>query len=40
MSFMDYELGQIDLEERSLQPLENPFEVVNVQPACPEQTGT
>jgi transposase InsO family protein len=25
VSFMDYDLGYVDLEERSLQPLENPF---------------
>ena len=25
MSFMDYDLGYIDLEEKTLQPLENPF---------------
>jgi len=25
VSFMDYDLGYIDLEERALQPLENPF---------------
>jgi hypothetical protein len=25
VSFMDYDLGYIDLEERTLQPLENPF---------------
>ena len=24
-SFMDYDLGYIDLEERTLQPLNNPF---------------
>jgi hypothetical protein len=26
VSFMDYNLGYIDLEEQTLQPLENPFE--------------
>ena len=25
VSLMDYDLGYIDLEERALQPLENPF---------------
>ena len=25
VSFMDYDLGYIDLEERTLQPLQNPF---------------
>jgi hypothetical protein len=25
VSFMDYDLGYIDLEEKSLQPLNNPF---------------
>jgi hypothetical protein len=25
VSFMDYDLGYIDLEEKILQPLENPF---------------
>ena len=25
VSFMDYDLGYIDLDERSLQPLDNPF---------------
>lgn len=25
VSFMNYDLGYIDLEERALQPLENPF---------------
>jgi len=25
VSFMKYDLGYIDLEEKSLQPLENPF---------------
>ncbi len=25
VSFMDYEIGYIELEERTLQPLENPF---------------
>jgi hypothetical protein len=30
VSFMDYDLGYIDLEEKSLQPLENPFEVHKV----------
>jgi hypothetical protein len=25
VSFMDYDLGYIDLEERTLQPLDNPF---------------
>jgi hypothetical protein len=30
VSFMDYDLGYIDLEEKSLQPLENPFGVLKV----------
>ena len=30
VSFMDYDLGYIDLEERSLQPLANPFGSVKV----------
>jgi hypothetical protein len=25
ISFMEYDLGYIDLEEKNLQPLENPF---------------
>ncbi|HEX3685591.1 MAG TPA: hypothetical protein VHU83_23860 [Bryobacteraceae bacterium] len=25
VSFMEYDLGYIDLEEKSLQPLDNPF---------------
>jgi len=25
VSFMDYDLGYIDLEQKTLQPLENPF---------------
>ncbi|MCU1258840.1 MAG: family transposase [Bryobacterales bacterium] len=25
VSFIDYDLGYVDLEERTLQPLENPF---------------
>ena len=25
ISFMDYDLGYIDLEEKTLQPLQNPF---------------
>jgi hypothetical protein len=25
VSFMDYDLGYVDLEERTLQPLDNPF---------------
>jgi len=25
VSFMDYDLGYIDLEQRTLQPLDNPF---------------
>jgi len=25
VSFMEYDLGYIDLEEKTLQPLENPF---------------
>ena len=29
-SFMDYDLGYIDLEERTLQPLENPFAALKV----------
>jgi hypothetical protein len=30
VTFMDYDLGYIDLEEKSLQPLENPFEAIKV----------
>lgn len=30
LSFMDYDLGYIDLEEKSLQPLENPFGAITV----------
>lgn len=30
VSFMDYDLGYIDLEEKCLQPLENPFSVIKV----------
>lgn len=30
VSFMDYDLGYVDLEEKTLQPLENPFEVHKV----------
>lgn len=30
VSFMDYDLGYIDLEEKSLQPLENPFAAIRV----------
>jgi len=30
VSFMDYDLGYIDLEERTLQPLDNPFGAINV----------
>lgn len=30
LSFMDYDLGSIDLEEKSLQPLENPFGPIRV----------
>jgi hypothetical protein len=26
VSFMDYDVGYVDLEEKTLQPLENPFE--------------
>jgi hypothetical protein len=25
VTFMDYDLGYVDLEEKTLQPLENPF---------------
>jgi hypothetical protein len=25
VSFVDYDLGYVDLEERTLQPLDNPF---------------
>ena len=25
VSFMDYDLGYVDLDEKALQPLENPF---------------
>ncbi len=30
VSFMDYDLGYIDLEEKCLQPLDNPFSVIKV----------
>lgn len=30
VSFMEHDLGYIDLEERSLQPLENPFSILKV----------
>jgi transposase InsO family protein len=30
VSFMDYDLGYVDLEEKCLQPLENPFSVIKV----------
>ncbi len=30
VSFMDYDLGYIDLEEKTLQPLENPFTPLNI----------
>ena len=30
VSFMEHDLGYIDIEERSLQPLENPFAILKV----------
>ena len=30
VSFMEYDLGYVDLEEKSLQPLENPFGAIKV----------
>ena len=30
VSFMDYDLGYVDLEEKTLQPLENPFAAIKV----------
>ncbi len=37
ISFMDYNLGYIDLEEKTLRPLENPFGP-KVLPMCPVRT--
>ena len=37
VSFMHYDLGYIDLEEKTLQPLENPFGP-KVLPMCPVRT--
>ena len=44
VSFMDYDLGYIDLEQKTLQPLDNPFgprvspmSPVRPQPADPER---
>jgi hypothetical protein len=37
VSFMAYDLGYIDLEEKTLQPLDNPFGP-KVLPMCPEWT--
>ena len=39
VSFMDYDLGYIDLEEKTLQPLENPFGP-KVLPMSPEHSVT
>ncbi len=39
VSFMDYDLGYIDLEEKTLQPLDNPFGP-RVLPMCPVRTDT
>ena len=47
VSFMDYDLGYIDLEEKTLQPLENPVGPKSVTyvsgnvllPMSPERTG-
>ena len=36
---MDYDLGDIDLEEKALQPLENPFGL-KVLPMCPVRTNS
>jgi hypothetical protein len=40
VSFMKYDLGYVDLEEKCLQPLENPFGPLKVSPMCPEQSVT
>jgi len=40
VSFMNYDLGYVDLEEKSLQPLTNPFEAFKVQPMSSEQVVT
>jgi hypothetical protein len=37
VSFIDYDLGYIDLEEKTLQPLPNPFGP-KVLPMCPVRT--
>ena len=39
VSFMHYDLGYVDLEEKTLQPLENPFGP-KVLPICPVRTKT
>ena len=39
VSFMDYDLGYIDLEEKTLQPLDNPF-APRVSPVSPERSVT
>src|SRR5262245_22657546 len=44
VSFIDYDLGYIDLEQRTLQPLDNPFgprlsPMSWVRPMCPGRTG-
>ncbi len=41
VSFMSYDLGYIDLEERTLQPLENPFgpHAAAADQAHPAKTG-
>ena len=39
VSFMDYDLGYIDLEEKTLQPLDNPFGP-RVLPMCPVRSVT
>src|SRR5579885_2173111 len=36
--FMDYDLGYVDLEEKTLQPLPNPFGP-KLLPMCPVRTG-
>lgn len=38
VSFMNYDLGYLDLEEKALQPLENPFGVVAIS-SSPPQAG-
>jgi putative transposase len=39
VSFMDYDLGYLDLETRVLEPLENPFGP-KLLPMCPVQSVT